>query len=160
MTTPIWPIEGVALDSTGDMVTGSLAAKVNTLGAYFSEKLRVYPTLAAGTTIVSDNTDWGLGTITQIMPASTVAVDFYLHALVIESCTKDGVYEMVIYQGADDTEVARVRFAVAGGFFGNFFVLSGPLIPANARIRAQLACNTGLAAAATMTVSLSYHQTA
>lgn len=32
-TTPIWPIEGVAIDSTGDMVAGSLAAVVDTVSS-------------------------------------------------------------------------------------------------------------------------------
>lgn len=36
MATPIWPIEGIALDSAGDMVTGSLA-EIALSGLYFRQ---------------------------------------------------------------------------------------------------------------------------
>jgi hypothetical protein len=158
MTSPIHPIEGVVLNSTGGMVTGSLADRVNILGAYFSEEAKVYPTLTAGVAVVSANLDWALGVPATIIPANTVTVPYYIHAVVVESCSKNAVFEMVLYQGALDVEVARNRFAVSGGFFGNYFTLNGPLIPANARIRAALACSSGAMAAATITMSLCYHE--
>ena len=158
--TPIWPIEGVAINSAGDMVVGSLADRVMKIGAYFTEEARVYPSLVAGIPIISANADWTLGAVTEIVPVNTITVPYYIHAVVLESCSKNAVFELVMYQSAGDTEFARIRFAVSGGFFGNFYVLSGPLVPANARIRAALACSTGTAAAATITMSLIYHEAA
>ncbi|MBU2685677.1 MAG: hypothetical protein KKF27_20740 [Gammaproteobacteria bacterium] len=156
--TAIWPIEGRAINVAGDMVAGSLADKVVKLGAYFSEESKVYPTMTAGATVVSANADWTLGALATIIPASTITVPFYLHAVVLESCSKNAVFELVMYQSGGDTEFARIRFAVSGGFFGNYYVLSGPLVPADARVRAALACSTGTAAAATITMSLIYHE--
>ena len=156
--TPIWPIEGVAINSAGDMVVDSLADRVQKIGAYFTEEARVYPSLLDGITVVSADVDWTLGAITQIVPVNTVTVPYYIHAISLESCSKNAVFELVLYQSLADAEFARIRFAVAGGFFGNYYVLSGPLVPANARIRAALACSTGTAAAATITMSLIYHE--
>jgi hypothetical protein len=156
--TQIWPIEGIALNAAGDSVTGSLGDRVAILGAYFSEKMKVWPTLLAGNAVVSANANWTLGAKAIIIPATTITVPYYLHAVVIETCSKNAVFEMVLYQGAGDEEVARLRFAVSGGFFGNFFTMNGPLIPANARIQAALACDTGLALQATITMSLCYHE--
>jgi len=135
-----------------------ILATATILAAYFSNQGRVYPTLAAGATIISAATDWGLGAIAQIIPAATVTSDYYLHSVNIETCDKNGIFELVLYQGAGDAEITRLRFAIAGGFFGNsFFTLNGPLVPANARIRAQLASSDGLANQATITISLCYH---
>jgi len=160
MATPIWPIEGVALDSTGDMVTGSLADRVTLVGDYFSERGRVYPTMAAGATVISANADWTLGAVAQIVPASAITVDYFLHAMIIETCNQNAVFELVLYQGAGDTEISRIRFAVAGGFFGNaYYTMNGPVVPANARLRAALASSDGLANQATITMSVAYHET-
>ena len=154
----IYPLECVPIDEAGDMVTGSLADRVAILGAYFSEEMKVHPTLAAGIDVVSAGVNWTLGALSIIVPASQITVPYYLHAVVIETCSKHAEYEMVLYQGDGDTEVARLRFAVSGGFFGNFFTMNGPLIPANARISAALACSTGGGAAATIGMSICYHE--
>ena len=61
--TKIWPIEGIALDADSDSVNNSLGDLVQSLyNANYTEG-RVYPTLAAGASIVSANTDWVLGAL-------------------------------------------------------------------------------------------------
>jgi hypothetical protein len=77
----------------------------------------------------------------------------------VEAANWDGVYELVLYQGAGDIEISRVRFAVAQGYFGNsYYVLGGTLVPAGARIRAAVAFSDGLAHIATVRVSICYHE--
>ena len=153
--TEIWAIEGKALGipvdgSLGDLVT-DLAANINTIVA-------VYPTLANGIDVISANTDWVLGNVTEIVPATTIGSDFHIHGIIIEALDRDAVFELVMYYGAGDTEVARVRWAQTGGFFGNMSLdtITGVQIPADARIRAALASSNGTALIATARISLRY----
>lgn len=157
-TTPIWPIEGIALDSTGHMVEGSLAYMVNRMAeARFTETL-VSPNLTDGVTVVSANTDWGLGAYATVVAASAIATDFQVTAVAIETCDKNAVFQLELYQGAGDTLIATMRFSIIGGFFGNVVYRFGSvLVPANARIRARLASSDGLANQATITMSIRYH---
>ncbi len=158
MATPIWPIEGIALDSTGEMVSGSLGDMVNRMAeGRFTETL-VYPSLAAGATVVSANSDWGLGAYATVVAASTIGSAYQVTAVSIESCDKNAVFQLELYQGGDDDLIATMRFAVAGGFFGNsVYRFGSELVPANARIRARLASSDGLANQATITMSIRYH---
>jgi hypothetical protein len=119
--------------------------------------VHVYPTLAAGATVVSAGADWVLGALSEVVPAATITSDFLIHMVSIETMSKDGVYELVLYSGAADDEVARVRFSVTNGFFGNaVYRMPSALVAANSRVRAALACSDGLAGAATATVSIVY----
>jgi len=161
MATPIWPIEGVAIDSTGDMVTGSLADIINDISLHSQARGLVYPTLAAGATVVSSNTDWVLGALATVVPASTIGVDFHPHDISVESCDRDAVFELVLYYGGGDTEFCRKRFAISGGFFGNVQIpLTSLKIPADSRIRAALASSNGTAQVATITMSITYAEEA
>jgi hypothetical protein len=118
---------------------------------------RVYPTLAAGATIVSANADWTLGALATIIPASTVAVPFHISSVVVETCNQNAIFELAIYQGAGDTLVSTIRFAVTGGFFGNtVYLIPSVKLAANVRIRAALASSDGAANQATITASLVY----
>ena len=157
MGTPIWAIEGVALDSTGEMVADSLGDKVTELLAHINAEGQVYPTLAAGATIVSSNTDWVLGAVTEVVPINTITTIFHVHDVSIESCDRDAVFELVLYYGAGDTEFSRKRFAISGGFFGNVQIpMTGVKVPANSRVRAALASSNGTALVATITMSITY----
>lgn len=159
MPTPIWPIEGIALESDAAAVTGSLAYRILRMYDDTNQPILVYPTLAAGITVVSAAADWSLGTVTQIVPASTISSDFLIQHIIVETMSKDGIYELHLYSGAGDDEVARVRFSVEGGFFGNsVYRIPGALVAADSRIRAALACSDGLAGAATMTMSIAYRE--
>ena len=159
MATPIWAIEGVALESDGAAVAGSLAHRLLRMYDDAYQPVGVYPTLAAGATVVSAATDWDLGALSDVVPAATINSIFLIHLVVIETMSKDGVFELVLYSGAGDDEVARVRFSVIGGFFGNtVFKMPSIAIAADSRVRAALACSDGLAGAATATISIAYRE--
>ena len=120
---------------------------------------RVYPTLAVGATVASAGADWTYGNYAQIVPATTIRTAFDIVLVSIESCDQNAVLELQLYKGAADDVVATVRFAVAGGFFGNqLYVITGARVDADERIRARLASSNGLAAVATITMSISYYQ--
>ena len=160
MASPIWQLEGVALESDGAAVAGSLADRIIRMYDDTNSPISVYPTLAGGVDVTSAATDWGLGTVTQVVPASTITNNFLLQYVVIENISKDGTYELVFYSGAGDAEVARLRFVrTTGAFYGNYYRrLPSALITANSRIRAALACSDGLAGAGTVTVSIGYRE--
>jgi hypothetical protein len=69
MGTPIWQIEGVALDSTSEMVAGSLADKVTDLLGAVNIKVEVYPTLAVGATVTTGAGAWVEGAFFPVVAA-------------------------------------------------------------------------------------------
>ncbi|GAG91975.1 unnamed protein product [marine sediment metagenome] len=118
---------------------------------------KVYPTLADGVTLTTAAGDWALGTFVQIIPADTVTEEWDIHEILVEDVdTKDKTYELVLYYGADDTECGRTRFSSSTNKGG---VPNGDmqtiLMPANARIRGQLAIEDG--GSKTAKISLRYH---
>ena len=68
------------------------------------------------------------------------------------------MFELVLYSGAGDAEVARMRWAQTGGFFGNMFLdtITGVQIAADSRIRAKFASSNGAAQIATARISIRY----
>lgn len=157
MGTPIWQIEGVELDSTGEMVQDSLGDKVTDLLSHINARGEVYPTLAGGATVVSANANWTLGAFATIVPADTITSVFHIHAISIESCDRDAVFELVLYAGDPDVQIAHTRFAITGGFFGNIQDrITAEKVAANTRIRAKLASSNGAAQIATITMSIRY----
>ena len=85
MATPIWAIEGVALDSTGDMVTDSLADKVSLLRSVLTSGIAESTCVLDGsgtynlfqiTGSVLINYIWGH--VTEAMPAATTAASLQL----------------------------------------------------------------------------------
>jgi len=156
--TPLYQIEGVALNSTGDMVAGSLADTV--LEAALEDHLEtlVYPDLLAGATVVSAAADWTLGAYATIVPINTIASEYHVRAVNIESCNQNAVFQLELYKGAGDDIVAAVRYSVVGGFWGNtVYNISSEPVDANLGIRARLASSDGLANQATITMSIRYH---
>lgn len=118
---------------------------------------QVYPTLAAGATIVSATANWVFGTIATVVPENAIPTRYHVSAISIESCSDDGVFELLLYYGAADVPQARIRFAVEGGFFGNqVYLLPSVLLAANTRIRARLASSDGALNPATITMSVIY----
>lgn len=145
---------GSKLDtSAGD----SLYGRMTNIWQYFNVERKVYPTLAAGATVVSANSVWGQGNYATIVPAGAIAARFHIHNISIETCSDDGVFQLELYQGASDILVTSVRFAQLGGFFGpSVFFLGSAFIPAGAQIRARLASSDGLANQCTITMSIGY----
>lgn len=118
---------------------------------------RVYPTLAAGVSLTTHATTWVLGTIAEIVPVNTITAQFDIHEVLVEDVnTQDKTYELVLYYGGGDTECGRTRFA-AGSTKGGVpaVAMQTILIPANSRIRGQLAIEDG--GGKTAKVSLRYH---
>jgi len=117
----------------------------------------VYPTMAAGATVVSANVDWTMGNYATIVPINTITSRFHVHSISIETCNRNAVFELELYHGATRLLVAGIRFAVAGGFFGNaLYPISSILIPANEIIEARIASSNGTAEIATVTMSICY----
>lgn len=120
---------------------------------------QVYPTLAAGATVISAAADWTLGAYAEVVPINTITNNFHILGISIESMNQNAVFQLELYKGATDDLVTAVRFAVAGGFWGNsVYVIGAEEVAANARIRARLASSDGLANQATATISICYYE--
>jgi len=155
--TPLYLIEGVALDSTGDTVANSLGYKISALYGHFTNQESVYPTLANGADVVTANADWTLGAFTTVVPANTIAAGFHVIDVNVEACNQNAVFELVLYYGDGDTECGQIRFSVVGGFWGNTrYSVDSPVIAANSRIRAKAASSDGTANQATIRISVGY----
>lgn len=153
-----FPVEGKALDGT-TAVSGSLADVVLHLYDQNTTETLVYPDLANGASVISANTDWGLGALATVVAASTITSAFQVLGVCIESCDKNAVFQLELYQGDGDTQFATVRFSVVGGVLGNqTHTFTSEPIAANARIRAALASSDGLANQATITISIRYQE--
>ena len=160
-TTPIWSIEGVALDSTGDMVAGSLADKITDLLGAINIYVGVYPTATVGATVTSGTGAWVESpAYWPVVPAGTITNPFHVHGISVETSTlAAGVFELSLYSGVGHAEIARCRFAIAGGFFGNIVdLVTGARIAANSQIDAKLRCSVG--SPDTLTISIRYAEEA
>ena len=158
-TTPIWPVEGVAINSTAALVTGSLGDYVKSLWDANYTPGRCYPTLATGCLITSGAADWALSAaFWPIVPINTIGVPYHISAVVIESVIHDGVYELALYHGAGNTLMSTYRFAQLGGFFGNMAYLVPSLkLLANEQVDAKLAFDGATAhGAQNITISIVY----
>lgn len=133
----------------------SLMSGVETLKDHVHSVSRVYPTLSTGITVTADAAVWTLGALVEVVPASTITDDFDLHSIDVENLSANDVYELVMYQGAGDVEIGRVRViqdAVQSATL-NTPILT-PIIPANARIRAAVASAAG---SSSLRFSVRYH---
>jgi hypothetical protein len=150
--TPIWPLEGQAI---GTPVTGSLADDVAQLYNANYTQGRCYPTLAAGSTVVS-GINWALSAAFAVLvPINTILVPYHVSAISIETCDKDGQFEIAIYQGVANTLMATARFSSVAGFILNSFLLIPSLrLPANTQLDMKAATSGGVAA--TITASIIY----
>lgn len=148
-------IQDVVGNKTDTHAGDSLYAGVETLLDHVHKPSKVYPTLATGVTLNTNAAAWTLGTVTEIIPASTITSDFDIHRVSIESLDDIATYEIVLYYGAGDTECGRVRFSKTSNqdTAGNQPIQT-PIIPANSRVRGAVASSTGSSVAV---VSLYYH---
>jgi hypothetical protein len=149
--------DGLNIAEPSTRVSGSPYDKLHAIEEHNHQVGRVYPTLADGVVIASAATVWVLGSLVEIVPASTITNKFDIHYVAVEDIAATDIYELVLYQGASDVEIARCRFIRGSNFSEELAVpVMTPLIPANARIRAALASKA--AAANTVTISLQYHE--
>jgi 4-alpha-glucanotransferase len=119
----------------------SLYSFGHTNDEHIHKPAKVYPTLADGVvlTAANDASTWTLGSLVEVVAISA-----------------NSVYEIVLYQGAGDVEIARVRVVRSTVQSGTLNLpVQTPIIDANSRIRAAVASagNNG----ETVTISLKYH---
>ena len=135
----------------------SLVALAHTSDEHNHAVSKVYPTLANGVTVTTAAGAWALGTVVEVIPASTITDDFDIHAVDVESISANDVFELVLYQGAGDTEIGRIRFVrstVQSATLNT--AIQTPIVPANARIRAAVASAAG--GGKTVDISVRYHK--
>jgi hypothetical protein len=144
---------GTKLDTYLGNSIYSLLSKAATI---VSSPREVYPTLAAGATVASANTDWVYGNYATIIPAGTIDVGYHVLAINVSSCDHDAVLQLELCQGPTDIPITTMRFAVVNGFFGNVYTIGSAQVPADAQVRARLASGNGTAQVTTITMSLVY----
>ena len=136
----------------------SLFGRLRELIEHVHTRQKVYPTLADGVILTTGAGDWELGTIIEIVPVNIITAEFDIHEVLVEDVnTQDKTYELVLYYGESDIECVRVRFAATsnkGGVPAQFAMT--PLIPANSKVRGQLAIQDG--GGKTIKISLRYHE--
>ncbi len=144
-------------ETTDPFNADTLAGRSEGVYQHIHQVARVYPTLTAGQVIPADATAWDLGAVTQIIPAGTITQAFDLHWVNVEAMSHNATYELVLYAGDPDVEIARVRFTRVDNFTKRDAIfVESPVIAANSRIRAALACSDA-GAGRQATVSLGYH---
>ena len=151
-----FPVEGKPLDA-GDIVAGSLAAKVTDLLGAVNVYVGVYPSAGAGAQVDSGNGAWVESpAYWPVVPADAITNPYHIHGISVESCSlAAGIFELSLYAGVGHTEVARCRFAVVGGFFGNIVnMVTGVRIAANSQIDAKLRSSVGTPDS--LTISIRY----
>lgn len=150
-------INDVIGSKTDNNLGTSLYARLDELYDQWQAERLVYPTLAAGATIVSANANWTYGAYAIIVPASTITANFHIFSISIEACDRDATFQLEVYKGAADDIVTAVRFNITGGFFGNqVMFLGSEEIDANSQVRARLASSNGAAQIATIQASIIY----
>lgn len=143
-------------NKTDNHLGTSIVASTCRVDRYLHQYPKVYPTLADGIPVVSNASDWVLGTKTQIIPIDTITNDYSIHAVDFENISANAAFELVLYMSASDTEIGRVRFvqtAVMSALLNT--LLNTAIIPANSRVRAALASKPG---GRTVTLSVRYHE--
>jgi len=133
----------------------SIYARLDELYDHWQAERKVYPTLAAGATVVAPAGVWAYGNYATVVPINTIANDYHVTVVSVESCSvAAGVFQLELYKGAADDIITAVRFAVVGGFFGNqVYDIGSEEVDANDQIRARVASSVG---AATLTISVVY----
>ena len=137
----------------------SIISGINRLEDHIHGIAKVIPSMADGVLVAAPNTDWtGLGDFVVVAATNAISSLFDIHYVSVEDISANGVYELVLYQGANASEVecARVRFVQNAVQDATVNVpIMTPLIAANTQIKAKLASDN--AVADTVRFSLGYH---
>jgi hypothetical protein len=119
---------------------------------------KVYPTLAAGNTVTKSATPWTLGVFAVIVPANTITLAFDIHGINYDNIADNGIYEIVLYSGADgaEVEIGRTRFTrTSAGNRDSESLFHSNIVAANSQIKAKLAGSNAIATA--IPLSVRYH---
>lgn len=130
--------------------------RVDLISDHIHSEAKVYPTLAAGVTVASSATPYTLGSFVEVVPVSTIAGEFDIHWINLQSVSAAGDYELAVYDTT--TLLGTVQFSVLGTP-NNLKLSSLPFLsvicPAGVQVQAKL--SSGNAVADTATISISYH---
>jgi hypothetical protein len=105
---------------------------------------KVYPTLAAGKTIVG-STAWVLGAFVEVIPVNTITSIFTITHVNIGVVSATDTYELVLYSGlaGNEIEIARTRLWRSNNATNGAVVpIQTKPIAANSRISAKVASAT------------------
>lgn len=148
-------IQDVVGNKTDGHSGNSLIAIAHTLEEHVHKEARCYPNLANGITMTAGAGAWNLGTITEIIPASTITDDYDIHYISVEDISANDVYQIILYYGSGDVFAGETRFTRSSVQSNTFHIpIITPVMPANDRVRAQLASASGNNNAV---ISLFYH---
>lgn len=135
---------------------GTASDHAHLLHDHIHSAAKCYPTLAADVTVTGAAGAWTLGSLVEVVPASTITSDFDIHWISISNTSAADTYELQLYYGAGDTEATCVRFTRGAGATTNSQVpIITPLIPKNSRVRAAVASSGG--GSDTVDISIMYH---
>ena len=138
--------------------TDSLYALVKRIEG--NKQARVYPTLANSTLLTSGATPWLLGSFIQFVPVNTITSPFKIEYINFSAFSSQGnTVEVVLYSGlaGSEVEIGRVRANGGAAATGNKepqMPIHCPILPANTRISAKMACS--VTSAQTCTASIIY----
>ena len=113
---------------------------------------KVHPTLAAHVVVTGAAGANALGAAAEIAAAAAIAALYYVDGVSVTATSGAGIFELVLYHGAADTEFARIQFITTG----RYLLQATKQIPANDKITAKVASLAG--GSQTATVAISYHQ--
>lgn len=139
--------------------TTTLAGRLKLIEEHIHNVAKVIPTMADGEPVTATADDWtNLGDFAVIAATNAITSDFDIHWVNVEAVSANGQYELVLYSGADasEVEIGRVRFGKTTNQDGPQSVpILTPLIPANTQIKAKVASDN--AVADIVSISLGYH---
>ena len=135
----------------------SLSGHAHNTNDHFHRPSLLWPTLAPAILITSKNIAWTLGdNFATIVAADDITEPFDIHWIHFDAISAQGAYEVHLYYGAGDIEIARIPFVKAAQQDGLYSTQSmTPIIPANSQVRAKLASDN--AAADTANIKIRYH---
>ena len=131
----------------------------NSLYQHVHNSAKCYPTLADGVVITGGAGAWQLGNFVELIPASTITVNFDIHWINFEAASVNDVYELVLYKGTlgNEIEIGRIRTVRDSVQSGITDVpIQIPEQDANTRISAKVASKSG--GGDTVTISVYYHE--
>ena len=152
-------IADVIGNRTDSHSTRTLYGRVKTANEHVHGPAKVIPTGAAGATLIcGDSNAWDLGSFVVLAATNAITKDFDIHFINFENLSANATYELVIYSGADASEVEigrirAVRTDKKDTAVGTPFMCA--LQDANTQIKGKVMSSTG--ATDSVVVSLFYH---
>lgn len=122
----------------------SLSAIIHTIEEHAHSAQKVYPSGAAGVSVVAGAGAWTLDAYSTIVAAGAITSEFDIHWAVLGDPSANEDYELVLYYGATDIECARIPFTRTNNFLNSISVpIQTPIIVNESQIRARLMSAAG-----------------